>query len=118
MIAKVALVTSLVVGILVGLLAIWSVASEKHEMFSDQAVELGIDFVHFNGMTGHHYYPEVVGSGAALFDYDNDGDLDILIVQGSSLGPGGTLADALFPPRGPRPPKARLFRTDLADRPD
>jgi len=118
MIFKIGLGTSLLVGIPVGLLAIWSVTSEKHEMFSDQAVEVGINFEHFNGMTGHHYYPEVVGSGAALFDYDNDGDLDILIVQGSSLAPGETLADALFPPHAPGPPRTRLFRNDLAINPE
>jgi len=100
------------------LLIVWSVASgkpaQKQEIFSDRAAELGIDFVHFNGMTGRHYYPEMVGSGAALFDCDNDGDLDILIVQGSSLAPGETLAQALFPPRGYHLPRARLFRNDLS----
>jgi len=85
----------------------------KQELFSDRAADLGLDFVHFNGMTGRHYYPEMVGSGAAFLDYDNDGDLDILIVQGSTLGPRESMADALFPLRGPSPPKARLFRNDL-----
>jgi hypothetical protein len=88
-------------------------SGRKQEAFSDQAAELGIDFVHFNGMTGHHYYPEMVGSGAALLDYDNDNDLDILIVQGSTLSPRESLGDALFPLHGPPPPKARLFRNDL-----
>ena len=88
------------------------------EIFTDRAKELGIDFVHFNGMTGQKYYLETVGSGAALFDYDNDGDLDVLIVNGSVLAPGETLADALFPPRGPRPARARLFRNDLVIKPD
>jgi hypothetical protein len=93
-------------------------ADSAEETFTDRARELGIDFTHFNGMTGQKYYAEIVGSGAALFDYDNDGDLDVLIVNGSTLGPGETLADALFPPRGPRPPKARLFRNDLLIKPD
>lgn len=46
------------------------------EFFSERAREASIDFVHFNGMSGEHYYAEIVGSGAALFDYDNDGDLE------------------------------------------
>ncbi len=83
------------------------------EIFTDRAHDAGIDFVHFNGMSGAHYYAEMVGSGAALFDYDNDGDLDIFIVQGCMLGPGKTLADATFPPLAPSSPLwGRLFRND------
>ena len=82
-------------------------------IFTDMAEGVGIDFVHFNGMSGQYYYCEPVGSGAAMFDYDNDGDLDIYIVQGNMLGEGKTLEDASFPPRGPLPPKDRLYRNEL-----
>jgi hypothetical protein len=67
-------------------------------------------------MSGEHYYPEMIGSGAALFDYDNDGDLDIFIVQGAMLGPGKTLADAMFAPHGPL--GCRLFRNDTVTNSD
>ena len=82
-------------------------------IFTDKAKDVGIDFVHFNGMSGQYYYCEPVGSGAAMFDYDNDGDLDIYIVQGNMLGRGKKVTDALFPPRGPLPPKDRLYRNEL-----
>ena len=52
----------------------------------DRAAALGVDFVYQNGMTGRMYMPEMVGGGVALFDQDGDGDLDLWLVQGSSLG--------------------------------
>ncbi len=73
----------------------------------------GLDFHHFNGMSGEHYFNEVVGAGAAFFDFDNDGDLDLYLVQGAMLGPGKELTDALFPPAKEGPPRDRLYRNDL-----
>jgi hypothetical protein len=81
-----------------------------NEIFTDRAKAAGLDFVHFNGMSGEHYYPEILGSGVALFDYDNDGDLDIFVVQGAMLGPDKKLSDALFAPQSPL--RGRLFRND------
>src|SRR5262245_37504270 len=64
--------------------------------FFENARGVGIDFVHFNGMSGEMFLPEITGSGAALFDCDNDEKLDLLFVQGNILGPGKTLADMKF----------------------
>jgi len=80
------------------------------EIFTDRTKESGIDFVHFNGMTGAHYYPEVMGSGVALFDYDNDGDLDIFLVQGSMLGPKQEVSRTIYQPQLPL--RGRLYRND------
>jgi hypothetical protein len=98
------------------LLAISGVA--QGAIFSERAAELGLDFVHFNGMSGEFYFPEMMGPGGALFDYDNDGDLDVYLVQGHMLGPGKALSDALLPPRSGQPLSDRLFRNDLVIRPD
>jgi hypothetical protein len=80
------------------------------QWFTDAAAASGLDFVHFNGMAGEFYYPEVMPPGVGLFDYDDDGDLDIFIVQGQMLG-GKPLAQAVVAP--PAYLKGRLFRNDL-----
>lgn len=54
-------------------------------MFVDIASATGIDFEHFTGATGRNYFPEIMGAGCVLFDYDNDGDLDVYLIQGSLL---------------------------------
>ena len=84
--------------------------------FDEYAAEAGIDFVHFNGMSGELYYPEIMGPGVGLLDYDNDGDLDVYLVQGQMLGRGKTVKDALAPPKGPL--RDRFFRNDLTVGPD
>jgi enediyne biosynthesis protein E4 len=70
--------------------------------FVDVAAQSGLDFVHFNGMSGEMYFPEMMGQGGALFDYDNDGDLDAWFVQGAKLGSG----------KPPEKPGGRLYRND------
>jgi hypothetical protein len=81
-------------------------ASPAAPIFVEAPAAAGLGFTHVNGATGKYYMPELMGSGVALFDYDNDGDLDVFIVQGSSLDavPGASAGAAAT---------SRLFRNDL-----
>ncbi len=84
--------------------------AREPDLFAERAAETGLRFTHFNGMSGERYYPEIMAPGVAVFDYDNDGDLDVYLVQGQMLGP-KTLKDATFPPAFTL--NDRLFRNDL-----
>lgn len=69
--------------------------------FEDIAALAGVVFQHRSGHENPRYrLPEIMGGGAALFDMDGDGDLDLLLVQSGRLG--GDDAG----------PRHRLFRND------
>jgi hypothetical protein len=53
--------------------------------FAEIAKEAGLDFVHFSGMTDDKHFPTANGSGVAVFDYDNDGLLDIYFATATLL---------------------------------
>lgn len=82
-------------------------------LFAEVADQVGLDFQHYNGATGRYYLPEIMGAGAALLDFDNDGDLDIFLAQGAVLDPQRQPGATLFPWRGAGPPQGRLYRNDL-----
>jgi hypothetical protein len=82
-------------------------------IFKEVAEKVGLTFQHYNGMTGKFYLPEITGSGGAFFDFDNDGDLDVFLVQGNTLEPNTKPSHTLFPWRGAEPPRGTLFRNDL-----
>jgi enediyne biosynthesis protein E4 len=62
--------------------------------FEDVTDQLGLDFVHDAGDVGNYFMPEQVGSGAAMFDFDGDGRLDILLLQNG--GPESDSKNKLF----------------------
>jgi len=53
--------------------------------FIDVTSELGVRFQYMASHTPKHYLLETMGAGVALFDYDNDGRLDIFLVNGAPL---------------------------------
>src|SRR6266567_1023342 len=60
-----------------------STEGEFPVQFSDVTRDAGISFQHNSGAFGKKYLPETLGAGCAFFDYDNDGWLDILLVNGA-----------------------------------
>jgi len=53
--------------------------------FEDITAEAGVDFKHVSGHADRFLMPEIMGGGGALFDIDNDGDLDLYLVNSGSL---------------------------------
>ncbi len=88
-----------------------AVQPTKTTLFTEVAETSGLNFRHFNGASGEFYLPEIMGAGSAFFDYDNDGDLDVYLVQGALLGAGKTVEPATFKPPGAL--QGKLFRNDL-----
>jgi len=70
--------------------------------FVERARSAGIQFETVNGNPARNYIIETLGSGAAMLDYDLDGDLDLYVVNGSRLDPSE-------PGKEPLP---RLYRND------
>lgn len=66
--------------------------------FEDVTADLGVQFVHDPGpVDGAYFMPQINGSGAALLDFNNDGRLDIFLLQ--AAGPGSNVKNALFEQR-------------------
>ncbi len=76
-------------------------------IFEERAAATGLDFVHRNGASGEYLLPEIMGAGAALLDYDADGDLDVFLVQGGPVFGDGARDRAAY--------RDRLFRNDLVE---
>lgn len=49
--------------------------------FTDITKQAGITFVHNNGAFGDKLLPETMGGGVAFFDFDNDGQQDLLFIN-------------------------------------
>ena len=74
-------------------LTIASIQAEQTDSpihFKDVTAASGISFIHTDGSEGNRYIVESVASGLATFDYNSDGKIDILFLNGSPLGNEGT----------------------------
>jgi hypothetical protein len=71
--------------------------------FTDITAKAGLHFKHVNGARGDKWIPETMGSGCAFLDYDNDGWLDILLVNGTYWGK---------VPAGAKPPTCALYHNN------
>src|ERR1700759_5324210 len=72
-------------------------SAQQPSGFVDTAARDGIHFLHRAPHGSHKYLIETMGSGVALFDADNDGRLDIFLVNGAPFND--------FVPRGTIPQK-------------
>ena len=80
--------------------------SPPHVPFADVTAAAGLaGFVHETGAAGDKLLPETMGGGAGFFDYDSDGDADLLLVN-SSRWPRDE------PPADAAPARSRLYRND------
>ena len=85
------------------------ITSTEPQIFREVSAETNLVFKHQNGASGNFFMPEIMGAGVALFDFDNDGDLDVYFIQGKMLGD----KKPLFLLPKTQPPGNRLFRNEL-----
>ena len=72
--------------------------------FADVTASSGVNFVHYSGAYGDKLLPETMGGGVAFFDFDNDGDADLLFVNGTDW--------PWTPKKSAKPPTMALYRND------
>ena len=53
--------------------------------FTDITAQTKIDFKHAASPTAQKYLPETMGAGAAMFDYDADGRMDLFFTNGAEI---------------------------------
>ena len=82
-------------------------ASAAEITLTDVTQQTGITFRHTDGGSGRQYIVEYITGGLALFDYDQDGDVDLYFLNGAPQ-PGTPQVD----PLRAAPPSNALYRND------
>ena len=88
--------------LLLSLLIIPNGNGQPSVTFTDVTEESGVTFRHEDGRSYKKYFVETLGSGVALFDYDNDNAVDIYVVNGTNLDSSDAVPEAMN----------RLYRND------
>jgi enediyne biosynthesis protein E4 len=89
--------------IVVVVLAVVLLSTRPEVRFTDITAASGVDFVHAHSPTSNKHLIETMGGGVALFDYDNDGRLDIFFTNGARI-------DSQRPDKSDRKYWNRLYR--------
>lgn len=71
--------------LLAGLPALLAAPSPREFRLVDVTRSSNLAFTHNNGAQGNKWLPETMGPGCAFIDYDRDGWLDILLINGKDL---------------------------------
>jgi hypothetical protein len=79
--------------------ALWGVNSPSYPFEIVTPEKSGIRWKHVSGKSAEHYLPETTGAGCAFIDYDNDGWMDIYLVNSGRcdfFNPQTPLRNALY----------------------
>jgi hypothetical protein len=79
------LTRALIVAVVSTLSAAAAQVADEPIRFTDVSAPAGLTFRNIAGSATKDYILESTGNGAAFFDFDNDGDMDVLLANGSTL---------------------------------
>jgi hypothetical protein len=67
--------------------------AEDPSWFEEAAAARGLVWTHVRGREQRYWFPEIMGGGVGLLDYDGDGALDVYLVQSGDLAEPGALGE-------------------------